>query len=162
MPDLICLGKGLASGMPISACLGRREVMDAWGASRGASLHTQTFLGHPVGAAAALASLSVVAGLMPQVEARGQLLRQRCAEMGVAVRGAGLLLGLELASPLRASRELLRRGFLALPAGQPAEPGEGVAGGEVLCLTPPLCITEAQLHAFADALEALLQAQRAG
>ena len=46
-PDLLCVGKGLASGMPISACIGRAEVMDSWPASLGEALHTQTFLGHP-------------------------------------------------------------------------------------------------------------------
>ena len=56
VPDLLCVGKGLASGMPISALLGRAPVMDAWPESDGESLHTQTFLGHPPGCAAALAA----------------------------------------------------------------------------------------------------------
>ncbi|MCZ7617768.1 MAG: aspartate aminotransferase family protein [Myxococcota bacterium] len=47
VPDLLCAGKGLAGGMPLSACIGRAGVMDAWPESTGESLHTQTFLGHP-------------------------------------------------------------------------------------------------------------------
>jgi len=42
VPDLLCVAKGLASGMPISACIGRTQVMEAWPASRGEALHTQT------------------------------------------------------------------------------------------------------------------------
>ena len=44
-------------------------VMDAWGASKGEALHTQTFLGNPVGAAMALACLGVLDGVLPTVEA---------------------------------------------------------------------------------------------
>jgi 4-aminobutyrate aminotransferase / (S)-3-amino-2-methylpropionate transaminase / 5-aminovalerate transaminase len=46
--DLLCVGKALGGGLPLSACLGRREVMDAWPPSRGEALHTSTFLGHPL------------------------------------------------------------------------------------------------------------------
>ena len=44
-PDLLCVGKALGGGFPISACLGTAEVMDAWGGSKGEAIHTQTFLG---------------------------------------------------------------------------------------------------------------------
>ena len=60
LPDLLCVGKGLAGGFPISVCMGRREVMESWGASTGEALHTQTFLGNPVGCAMALACMEVV------------------------------------------------------------------------------------------------------
>src|SRR5690606_28100085 len=57
VPDLICLGKALTGGFPLSACVGKAAVMDAWPESQGEALHTSTFLGHPVGCAMALASL---------------------------------------------------------------------------------------------------------
>jgi 4-aminobutyrate aminotransferase-like enzyme len=70
----------------------------------------------------------------------------------VTVRGAGLLLGVELgggaARVLGAVRGLQERGFLVLPAGAPVS---------VLCLTPPLCLTDAQIDAFAEALGAWLR-----
>ena len=53
VPALLCSGKALAGGMPLSACLGTEETMKTWPASRGESLHTQTYLGHPAGCAAA-------------------------------------------------------------------------------------------------------------
>ncbi len=58
VPDLVCLGKALTGGFPLSACVGRAGLMDAaWPASRGEAIHTSTFLGHPVGCAMALAQI---------------------------------------------------------------------------------------------------------
>lgn len=148
-PDLVCLGKGLAGGYPISACLGTAAVMDAWGASRGEALHTQTFLGNPVGSAMALACIDVLEGILPTIEAKGARLAARLRAAGYAVQGEGMLLGVRLPDTLRASRALMERGFIVLPAGERAE---------VLALTPPLTITEPQLEAFVEALCAVAPA----
>jgi len=141
-PDLLCVGKGLASGMPISACIGRASVMDAWPASRGEALHTQTFLGHPPSCAAALASMAVLEDekLVERAAEDGAaalaLLRARAGQLArvAEVRGRGLMLGIECDSPetaLRACRAALARGVILLPSGD---------DGRVLSLTPPLCI----------------------
>ena len=82
-PDLVCVGKGLAGGLPISACLGTAHVMDAWGASRGEAIHTQTFLGHPLGCAAALACISVLESVIPHVNALGAWVRQQFVRTGI-------------------------------------------------------------------------------
>lgn len=156
-PDLVCVGKGLAGGFPISACLGTAAVMDAWGASRGESLHTQTFLGHPVSCTAALACLEVLDGVLADVPPRGAALRARLEALGLPVRGVGMLLGVEVPDPLGASRRLLERGYLVLPAGDAASPGEGVPGGMVLALTPPLTLSDAQAAGFIDALAVALE-----
>ena len=60
VPDLICVGKAMSGGFPISACVGKAELMDAWPESPGEALHTSTFLGHPVGCAMALKSLEIM------------------------------------------------------------------------------------------------------
>ena len=61
IPDLICLGKALTGGFPLSACVGRADVMDAaWPASQGEAIHTSTYLGHPVGCAMALAQIAEI------------------------------------------------------------------------------------------------------
>ncbi len=160
IPDLICLGKGLASGMPISACLGRREVMDAWPPSRGEALHTQTFLGHPAGCAAALASLRVIReqGLVERSEILGQAALEKLAEAldqhpdVIEVRGLGLMIGIECATPARAREVVtaaLARGVILLPSG-----GEG----EVISITPPLSIDETALgHALDTVVDAFRQ-----
>jgi 4-aminobutyrate aminotransferase/(S)-3-amino-2-methylpropionate transaminase len=156
VPDLLCVAKGLASGMPLSACLGRAELMNLWPPSRGEALHTQTFLGHPPGCAAALASISVIEEEKLVERARGlgeaalAQLRARF-EGGSAVadvRGRGLLIGIECDGAERAARasaDALRRGVIVLPSGD---------DGRVLSITPPLTI---DADAFASALDTLAE-----
>jgi 4-aminobutyrate aminotransferase/(S)-3-amino-2-methylpropionate transaminase len=142
IPDLLCVGKGLASGMPISACLGRAELMEAWPASEGEALHTQTFLGHPPGCAAALACLAVLEEEKLVGRAResgeralGRLRTELADRPGVVeVRGRGLMLGIECDTPERAAltcSAALARGVIALAEGD---------DGRVVGITPPLCI----------------------
>jgi 4-aminobutyrate aminotransferase-like enzyme len=157
VPDLLCVAKGLASGMPISACMGRAEVMDAWPASRGEALHTQTFLGHPPGCAAALASMQVIddEGLAARAARLGATALAFLRDATAAAprvrecRGLGLMLGIVCDGPgtaLRACGEALSRGVILLPSGD----------GDVLSVTPPLVIDdEPLLEALAVAVRCL-------
>jgi 4-aminobutyrate aminotransferase-like enzyme len=160
VPDLLCVAKGLASGMPISACLGREEVMSAWPPSAGEARHTQTFLGHPPACAAALASLAVIAEekLVERADELGRValdLLERVVgrHPGVAdVRGLGLMIGIECDGPGRTARAVhaaLGRGLILLPSGE---------DGRVLSVTPPLCIGRdallASLRTLAECLDA--------
>jgi 4-aminobutyrate aminotransferase-like enzyme len=145
-PDLLCLGKGMAGGFPISACVGTAAAMDAWGASTGMALHTQTFLGNPVGCAMALSCIGVLESVVPEVDAKSAWLIGELEQRGYTVQGRGLLLGVVLPRSLEVSRALLQRGFIALPAGERAE---------VLALTPPMTITCEELGQFLDALDAV-------
>jgi 4-aminobutyrate aminotransferase-like enzyme len=148
-PDLLCLGKALGGGLPISACVGREEVMAAWGDPRGEAIHTGTFFGHPLGCATALATLDAIEtlGLAKRAADVGARFRDALtARTGLEVRGAGLFLAVELGTPgsaLSMVRALLERGFLVLPSGIDAS---------ALGLTPPLTIEERLLDAFVDAL----------
>jgi 4-aminobutyrate aminotransferase-like enzyme len=158
VPDLLCAAKGLASGMPLSACVGRAEVMDAWPVSRGEALHTQTFLGHPPACAAALACLEVLAEekwvehAAETGAAALHFLRERAGHhAGIReIRGRGLMIGIECDTPERALRAVasaLRRGVILLPSGD---------DGRVLSVTPPLPIDrEALLAALALVLASL-------
>jgi 4-aminobutyrate aminotransferase/(S)-3-amino-2-methylpropionate transaminase len=159
VPDLLCVAKGLASGMPISACVGKREVMDAWPVSTGEALHTQTFLGHPPSCAAALASLAVIEEekLCERAARLGAHALERLrAALGDAasvadVRGRGLLIGVECAAPevaASAVASLLARGVIALPSGD---------DGRVIGLSPPLTIGEAVFYAALDAVADVLR-----
>lgn len=141
-PDLLCLGKALGGGFPISACLGTARAMDAWGASTGEAIHTQTFLGNPVGCAMALAVLDVLARerLAERATVEGARFAAALAALpGVsAVTGRGLMLGVHVKDSLGVTRRMLDRGYIVLPCGERAE---------ALGLTPPLVITREQLDA---------------
>ena len=157
-PDIVCVGKALGGGLPVSACLGREDVMQAWGDPDREPIHTGTFYGDPLGAAASLATLEVIErdGLIARAEERGAALAAaldgarlpRVSE----VRRSGLMLGLQLPQPsdaLVAARRLLERGYLVLPAG---------AQADVLQITPPCTVSNAQLEGFVSALEGALEA----
>jgi 4-aminobutyrate aminotransferase-like enzyme len=149
-PDLLCLGKALGGGMPISALVGPAAVLEAWGDPAGEALHTATFAGHPVACAAGRAALEILEeeGLVERAATVGARFRDRLAAAlpTYEVRGRGLMVGVEIGDgdrTLALLRRLLERGYLALPAG---------AGAEVLALTPPLVIGEALLDAFVAVL----------
>ena len=140
VPDLLCVGKALASGMPVAACIGRADLMDAWPPSQGEALHTQTFLGHPPAAAAALATLAILEEekLVERAAELGEWALARLRAAGGAgareVRGRGLLLGIECDSTERAASacaRALERGVIVLSSGD---------DGRVLSITPPLSI----------------------
>jgi len=143
-PDLLCIGKAMAGGFPISACIGSAKVMDSWGASKGEAIHTQTFLGNPLGCAMALAALEELDRLLPEVMPKSIWLREQLQLRGFKTRGRGLMLGIEHHDTLYLSRMLMKAGIIVLPAGPNAE---------VLALTPPLMITIPQLQYFLDQLD---------
>ncbi|MEM9728259.1 MAG: aspartate aminotransferase family protein [Myxococcota bacterium] len=151
-PDLLCVGKALGGGLPVSACLGSETVMRAWGAPDQEAIHTGTFFGDPLGAAAALASLDVIEkeDLLTRAKESGDALALAIREASPAgvteVRHEGMMVGLQMREPLdglRIARALLERGYLVLPAG---------AQADVVQLTPPVCLTGAQREGFVTAL----------
>jgi 4-aminobutyrate aminotransferase/(S)-3-amino-2-methylpropionate transaminase len=157
VPDLLVMGKSLAGGLPLSAVLGRPAVMDAWPASRGEAIHTSTFLGNPVTAAAALAHIRAIeeGGLVDRAARLGQRLGSRLESWTrlspvAGARGLGLMRAVELAGTdaeamaLRVVDGALRHGVILLPEG-PA-----------LSFTPPLVITDRQLDHALDVVEGLL------
>jgi 4-aminobutyrate aminotransferase-like enzyme len=166
IPDLICLGKALTGGFPLSACVGRADLMDAaWPASTGEAIHTSTFLGHPVGCAMALAQISEIRRLKlcEHSAALGKFLLRELAsiqnpklKIKNSVRGLGLMVGVELTLPdgkpatqtaLEAIKKLLHRGYIFLPEGE---------FGNVISFTPPLTITKAQLAKAVAELQKVL------
>jgi 4-aminobutyrate aminotransferase-like enzyme len=164
IPDLICLGKALAGGFPLSACVGRADLMDAaWPKSTGEALHTSTFLGHPVGCAMALAQIDELRRrkLIARSARMGKLLMDRLKSISdsrfeVSIRGSGLMVGLELRLPhgepataatLEVIKRLLRRRFILLTEGEHAN---------VIAFTPPLIITEAEVRRAVRALHQVI------
>lgn len=152
-PDLICLGKGLGGGLPLSAVVGRRRWMAAWQRDEEV-VDTSTFAGAPLACATALATLETLARekLVERSARLGTTWRDAVAgavegARGVSVRGAGLMLGLDFGprpgAAVAAVRSLLERGFLATTGG---------GKREVLVLTPPLTIAEPLLTAATAAV----------
>ena len=159
VPDVICVGKALGGGLPVSACIASEDVMRAWGAPDREAIHTGTFYGDPLGSAAALATIDLIEreGLAAEAANRGNAFAAelRTAQLPglLEVRHAGMMLGLQLEAPMQAltvTRALLERGYLALPAG---------ANADVLQLAPPVTIGEAQLDGFVAALRDVLGEQ---
>jgi 4-aminobutyrate aminotransferase-like enzyme len=157
VPDLICLGKALSGAYPVSACVGRAAVMDAWPESAGEALHTSTFLGNPVGCALALASLEFWGGANREIEIARQekLWREALSPLAALdevaeVRGRGLLWGVEcktpgIVGPLMAKG--LQRGLILLGAGQ---------DGRVLSLAPNVTLTAEEIAFAGKEIFALL------
>ncbi len=155
VPDLICLGKALTNGFPLSACVGRADIMDAWPRSTGEALHTSTFLGHPVGCAMALASIAEHSQPETATRARatGQLVRTALQDIPHShLRGVGALIGLELTlpdgspDPERASRVVVNglQSGLILLSGGPA--------GNVLSFTPPFSLSASEAEFLSAAV----------
>ncbi len=152
-PDLLCLGKGLGGGLPLSAVVGKRSVMASW-QKAAEVVETSTFAGAPLACATALATLETL-GREKLVE-RSERLGTRWLEelqaglngaRNVVVRGSGLMLGVDFGARPGAAgaamQALLERGFLTTTGG---------GARSVLVLTPPLTISEAQLGAATSAM----------
>ncbi len=160
VPDLLCLGKGMNAGFPISAAIGTDEVMSGWGEAQGEALHTSTFLGNPVGCAMVLACIDVLeSGLLNKVNEIGNYFKGQLIELKNdflfinSIRGRGLMLGVEFENPekntaLRLCKALLQEGFIALPCG---------LKGNILGLTPPLTIQKEHIDYLIKILKKLCQ-----
>jgi len=153
-PDIVCMAKGIASGMPLGVCMTRADIMD-WKPGS----HASTFGGNPVCIAAALATLDVLeregmANAAKQGEAMLQHLRgwvKKHPSVG-EVRGRGLMIGIEIvksqetreAAPAMRDRIVdlaFERGLLILGCGENS-----------IRLAPPLIVHS---HEVAVALEIL-------
>ena len=108
VPDVVCVAKALANGMPIGAIVTRRELQERWGVGA----HGTTFGGNPVSCAAGVAVMRTIAeqGLVANAAARGDELQAGLRELMAQddrignVRGSGLMVGVELVKD-RATRD---------------------------------------------------------
>lgn len=141
--DLVCFGKALGGGFPLSACAGTCAAMDAWPESAGEALHTGTFFGHPFTCEMAKATLGAIVSenLTARAretgdKARSWLQTALSAHPNVKeIRGEGLMLGIEFREAGTGARlmdQLRAQGVIALCAGEK---------GEVLSITPALNIS---------------------
>ncbi|APA97703.1 Acetylornithine transaminase [Nocardia seriolae] len=154
VPDVITLAKGLGGGLPIGAVLAQGAAAELLQPG----MHGTTFGGNPVCAAAALAVLRTIdeEGLLAHVETVGKILADGIENLHHPlvdhVRGAGLLLGIQLTADVSGQVETAAReaGYL-LNAPKP----------NVLRLAPPLVLTETQAENFLSDLPGILDAAQA-
>jgi 4-aminobutyrate aminotransferase len=157
-PDIICLAKGIASGMPLGAIIAREGVMD-WPPGS----HASTFGGNPVSCRAAVATLDLLRdGYMANAAQRGEQLKsgllrlQREHAMIGNVRGLGLMVAVDvlkdrdkqvLDPALRDGlvQAAFRRGLLLLGAGESA-----------VRFCPPLCVSAEQVDTMLAILDEVL------
>jgi 4-aminobutyrate aminotransferase len=157
-PDIITTAKGIASGMPLSACISRAGIMD-WAPGS----HASTFGGNPVCIAASLATMDVLEREGVSNAARvGEFILERVRGWKQShplvgdVRGRGLMIGIELvkdkmtrepAAELRNRIETLafERGLIILGCGETS-----------IRLCPPLIVSEQEATVALDILEEAL------
>jgi 4-aminobutyrate aminotransferase len=162
-PDIVCVAKGIASGLPLGAMIARKHVV-TW--PHGS--HGSTFGGNPLACAAALATLELIgADYMRNAAVIGEYALDSLHEIAARhpsigqVRGIGLMIGVEFVKDrhTREPAECLRnriielafeRGLLTLGCGR-----------SVIRLSPPLCINQAEIDEGLTILEeAILLAER--
>jgi 4-aminobutyrate aminotransferase len=149
VPDVVLVAKGIASGMPLGAMIAKKEVM-TWPAGS----HGSTIAGNPVAIAAGLATIDLLETALVANSARvGDLLkaelaaRLRGSPAITEVRGVGLMIGVELASPELAHKIAdlcFQRGLLVLECGS-----------KTIRFSPPLIITEDQARTIAGLFAAV-------
>src|ERR1700678_2139585 len=155
-PDIVCMAKGIASGMPLGVTLSKADIMDWIPGS-----HASTFGGNPVCIAAALATLDVIEkeGLLRNSQEVGDHMMKRMADWPAKlrlvgdVRGRGLMVGVEIVKNKTtkeygaAERDLIvekafERGVLFLGCGP-----------STIRICPPLVVTKEQGDVAVDVLE---------
>lgn len=156
--DIVCIGKALGGGFPISAVFGTEEAMTGWPQNMGEAIHTGTFFGHPFSCSMALATIQTIESqnLCERSRLLGEkvliYLRDRLKNNKSIrdIRGLGLMIaiefdkagmGAELMTTLKA------RGIIVLPSGE---------RGESISITPALNIQEKLLFEAIDNILSIL------
>lgn len=159
VPDIMCVSKGLAGGIPFGAALTTKEVMSSL--KRGE--HSSTFAGNPLACAAASATLSFISGenLPFQAEVKGKVLKDNLSHITAGhrlvreVRGIGLMLAVETRVDIHESLlAAIKRGVIFAYSGR-----------DSFRLLPPLVIDESQIQRAAEVLGGVVadeEARRVG
>jgi len=183
-PDILLMAKGLGAGyQPIAALLVAERIYQAIATGSGAFNHGHTYMGHPVGCAAALAVQQVIRreNLLDNVKLQGERLDLKLRERFAAnphvgdIRGRGLLQAIELVhdrttrEPFPGADQLQARiKHQAMTEGLICYPGGGTVDGERgdhVLIAPPFNVTAAEIDAIVAALgsavDAAIRARRA-
>nr|WP_175616004.1 aspartate aminotransferase family protein [Piscibacillus halophilus] len=163
VPDIMAIAKGVAAGMPLSATVASKELMQQW--PLGA--HATTFGGNPIACSAAIASINVIReeNLLKNTQYMGSYAFEKLYQLKTKhswiyeVRGTGLMIGIELRDPdrkmdagdlvMKVLDQCLEKGVLFYLCG---------SEGEVLRMIPPLVVTKEQIDEGLNVLDEVLQA----
>ncbi len=149
-PDILCLAKGIAGGVPMGATLVRPDILSSM--SKGE--HSSTFGGNPLACAAGTAALKALTedGLIENSEKMGKLFREGLEKLKEKhtmireIRGKGLMIGIEMKFEIRdILMGLIKKGVLMLYSGR-----------NILRILPPLVITEDDVTKVLHALDSIL------
>ncbi|RPI41183.1 MAG: aspartate aminotransferase family protein, partial [Betaproteobacteria bacterium] len=169
VPDLMSVAKGITSGyIPLSASIARGRLAEVFTEdSHEENVHPNTYCGHPVACAAALANIAILEreGLIENSARMGERLQQaierRVGGLPIVgeVRSRGLLLAVDLVDPQRKDQPLARELVASLNMIAWERGVIPFARGSVLRLAPPLCIDAGQVDELAglacESIEAL-------
>jgi acetylornithine/LysW-gamma-L-lysine aminotransferase len=150
VPDILCLAKGIAGGVPMGATLVRQDIL----ASMSKGEHSSTFGGNPISCAAGIAALDSLTedGLIENSEKMGEKFRKGLEELKEKhtmireIRGKGLMIGIEMKFEVRdILMTLIKKGVLMLYSGR-----------NILRILPPLVISEDDVTKVLHALDSTL------
>ncbi len=149
-PDILCLAKGIAGGVPMGATLVRADIL----ASIGKGEHSSTFGGNPISCAAGTAALKAITedGLIENSEKMGKLFREGLEKLKEdhsmirEIRGKGLMIGIEMKfEVVNILMGLIKKGVLMLYSGR-----------NILRILPPLVISKEDVTKVLHALDSVL------
>jgi len=150
VPDIMCLAKGIAGGVPMGATLVRPDIL----ASISKGEHSSTFGGNPLSCAAGIAALKAITedGLIKNSEEMGKIFIEGLEKLKEnhsiirEVRGKGLMIGVELKFEVKdVLMSLIEKGVLMLYSGR-----------NILRILPPLVITESDITKVLQTLDTVL------
>ena len=150
VPDILCLAKGIAGGVPMGATLVRQDILSSM--SKGE--HSSTFGGNPISCAAGIAALDSLTedGLIENSEKMGEKFRKGLEELKEKhtmireIRGKGLMIGIEMKFEVRdILMTLIKKGVLMLYSGR-----------NILRILPPLVISDDDVTKVLHALDSTL------
>ena len=150
VPDILCLAKGIAGGVPMGATLVRSNIL----ASMSKGEHSSTFGGNPLSCAAGTAALKALTedGLVENSEKMGKIFREGLEKLKENhnmirdIRGKGLMIGIEMKFEVKdILMGLMKKGILMLYSGR-----------NILRILPPLMISEEDITKVLHALDSVL------
>jgi LysW-gamma-L-lysine/LysW-L-ornithine aminotransferase len=149
-PDILCLAKGIAGGVPMGATLVRPDIL----ASMSKGEHSSTFGGNPLSCAAGIATLQALTqdGMIENAEKMGRLFREGLEKLKERhsiireIRGKGLMIGVELKFEVKdVLMNLIKEGVLMLYSGR-----------NILRILPPLVISKEDIAKVLETLDIVL------